>query len=216
MPVERDAFIGFLGDIREAKQTLDDANMAHAGIWKRAEPLGIHPQAAKLTARIDAMEARKRGEFLRAFDLYRGWLDWDAQPDLFQDGMMAGEISADTRDAAELVEAPPDDAVVSEYRGPVDPAQVEEVEADFGDDAPAVADEDLATAGHVFAAGRQVGAAGADGADGADNPHPEDTPSHVIWARGHAQGLRDAAAIVEDEPADVAPRHRRRAADVVH
>lgn len=212
--LQPDTFHRFIRTVSAAKQKLSDANMAHAGEWKKAEPLGIHPQAAKLYCRLDDMEETKRRDFLRAFDQYREWADWRAQPDMFDDQPDAGD-----RPPVELVEAPligedeREDADRTEAERPAtaEDAAAGDVEADGVED-EAAADQ-LAGAGFVFADGK---AAALDGRPVDDNPHPADAPTHSIWSRGHAQGLRDkeagerAEAAVSTSDDEATPPTRRR------
>lgn len=198
--LDRETYMGFMADVAEKKQELDDTKMSHAGAWKKAEALGIHPDVAKLFAKLDRYEPTKLADWLRSFDKYRPWYeDWTAQPDLWDDQPTesAGAEQEDREDgdgdepgldldqretaAAGDPEPPPDTEAVLR----------EQEEADPVDETPAEATEELAGAGYTFEAGRGNALAG----NGAElNPHPASSPSRDIWARGHAQGLKDKAA----------------------
>src|SRR4051812_26189062 len=83
--LDRDTYMDFMAGVAEKKQELDDAQTSHAGAWKKAEPLGVHPDVAKLFGKLDRMEDTKRNDYLRAFDTYRPWYEhWHAQPDMFE------------------------------------------------------------------------------------------------------------------------------------
>jgi hypothetical protein len=222
-------FQTFVAEAASAKQELDDANMAHAGAWKKADALGIHAQAAKLYCRLDKMEATKRADFLRAFDQYREWAGhWVAQPDMLEDDGAAETAGAagpddqvdEERDEGGAAETPiGEPARETEPLAAAEPIAAEPEAADWGEDRAAEASAELETAGYTFAAGKQ---AGHDGAEAGANPHPETSPSHPIWLRGHAQGVKEreeaAAAPATDADQDEARneaasngRRRRRA-----
>lgn len=217
--LDRETFEGFIATVKDARQELDDANMAHAGAWKKADALGIHPGAAKLFCKLDKMEDAKRSDFLRSFDHYRKWVDWDAQPDLWDDQPANAPPATDAEqdDGGDADEHEPGlDLTESTPRKPTplpdtDTVLQEQEEEDPVDDTPAEATEELTNGGYTFAAGRSTAMSG----NGADfNPHPKGTPSHDMWARGHAQGLADKAAEDEageqdDDSADEAPSTRR-------
>jgi hypothetical protein len=219
--LEADTFRRFVRTVGTARSRLNDANMTHAGEWKKAEPLGIHPQAAKLFCRLDDMEDTKRKDFLRAFDTYREWADWAAQGDMFEEET---EGTADA--AAEPPEGDGEGAGDDTGREPSEPLPEREplpdnveVEADHGEDTSAEATEELANAGYTFADGRQ---AAIEGRAAEGNPHPETSPAYPIWARGHAQGLRDHEETSADEtdsgvvPLNGGRRSRRASAEAVH
>lgn len=210
--LDQDTFNHFGREVKAAKQELNDATMAHAGVWKNAEPRGIHPAAAKLYLKLDDMEDTKRADFLRAFDLYRRWADhWRVQADILEEeaSTEAAAAERDERDQREAEEAPLD---FSE-REPAEPQPIPEpaapeVEADLGEEGAAEATEELAAAGFIFADGRS---AAIEGQDVDANPHPEGTAAHPIWARGHAQGTRDKAEAENPETdAGVVPLNGRR------
>lgn len=215
--LDRETFYTFIGDVARAKQRLDDANMSHAGIWKKAEPYGVHSQAAKLFCRLNRMEDTKRADLLRAFDTYRSWAEhWAVQADLLAEdgaedgddlqddaGEQAGDDRGDDRDPTPIDREP---ALLAESE-----EGTPEVEAEIGEESVTEATEELAGAGYTFAAGRY---AALTGEDAETNPHPEGSLPHSIWSRGYAAGvlLKDGG----DEPA--APpsngRRRRAAAEV--
>lgn len=215
--LDRDTFMRFIGDAAAAKQELDDAATAHAGVWKKTETYGIHKEAAKLFAKLDRMEDTKRADYLRAFDLYRGWAPWSAQPDMFEDqpatpGAAQREDDRDGIGEAEVVEP-----ALTEYLDRVaEPTEREtpvEVEAEGAEDEGELQPtEDLTGAGYVFADGKQ---AALEGRPADTNPHAEASAAHPIWARGHAQGTREREeAYTETEAeAEVVPLKggRRRA-----
>jgi hypothetical protein len=202
-------FHRFIGDVAALKQELDDAGTAHASGWKKADPLGIHPEAAKLYCRLDKMEDTKRADFLRAFDRYREWSDWAIQPDMFDDesvmaGAMAREADGDGTDEApersERAPAEPGPLPVTE--------EALKVDADLGEETAVEATEELAGAGFIFADGKQ---AALDGREAEVNPHAEGATAHSIWARGHARGVADKAEAESGETeADVVPLSQRR------
>jgi hypothetical protein len=206
----RDQFMTFHADVAEARQELDDAGTSHAGVWKKADPLGVHPKVAKVCFSIEKMEDTKRRDWLRAFDQYREWFGWNAQPDIFEQRVEParepvsgerGKGDGDDDSAGQPAEPTPE-------REPL-PDNVE-VEADVGEETTAEATEELSGAGYTFAAGRQAALEG-DAAE--TNPHPETSPSHPIWVRGHAQGLRDKEAAESGEAeadTDVVPLRGRR------
>lgn len=208
-PLDRDTFFHFVGHVNAAKQKLDDAAMAHAGEWKKADPYGIHAQAAKLFCRLDKMEELKRGDFLRAFDKYRDWSDWDAQADLVD----AVEEDIEAQERAEREGDDENDESGEPSREPATIAAdkespVPEVEADEGVDSAAEVTEELARAGFLFADGKS---AALNGEALETNPHPQDGTAHGIWSRGHAQGLREIAEReAATEAAEAAPVNGRR------
>lgn len=196
-------FHNFITDISAAKQELDDANMAHAGAFKKADALGIHGQAAKLYLRLDKMETTKRTDFLRSFDQYREWAEhWTEQPDILDEDA-AGEAAAAATKAeteGDIAREPP---AADETSGVAAAAEADvaadKPEADWGDEQPTVeATADLDTAGFTFSAGRT---AGLEGKQPTDNPHPMTSPSGPIWERGRMQGAKDKAE------ADAAAEH---------
>jgi hypothetical protein len=197
--LDQSTFFRFISGVKTVKQDLDDAAMAHAAEWKKAEPLGIHSAAAKLFAQLDRMEDLKRADFLRAFDRYRNWAAWNAQSDLLETTETAAEVGSADRDYEDEERADHADADASEHTER-EPAAVQEplaeVEADLGEDTAAEATEELAGAGFVFADGKE---AALSGQAVETNPHSEGSPSHSIWTRGHAQGLRDKDAAAEAE-----------------
>ncbi|AIB11800.1 hypothetical protein ABAZ39_07270 [Azospirillum argentinense] len=206
-------FFGFVDDVKEARQELDDANTAHATTHKKADGLGIHPQAVKLYLRLDKMEDTKRNDFLRAFDQYRGWAGhWSAQADLYeQPGADATPLeeamNATDRDSSDepkplgdivagiVADAKPayDVASPSDLPG----AEPADEQADWGDEGSDETNAELENAGFTFAEGRK---AGQQGAEADANPHPAASPSHAIWERGRVQGAADEPA--EDEATD--------------
>lgn len=218
--LERDAFSRFVRDVGAAKQELNDAGTAHASAWKKADPLGIHPEAAKLYCRLDRMEDTKRTDFLRSFDRYRGWAEhWAVQADLLEQEP-AGTAEHDEHEQGEERDQQEDDAhdltereSVEAEMAPVAEA-APEVEADVGEDGAAEATEELANAGYTFAAGKE---AALEGQPAEANPHPETSPSHPIWARGHAQGLREKEEGTETEAETaVVPLNGRRSRGAAH
>lgn len=213
-------FFGFVDDVKEARQELDDANTAHATTHKKADGLGIHPQAVKLYLRLDKMEDTKRNDFLRAFDQYRGWADhWHAQADLYEqpgaDATPLEEaINATDRDSSDepkplgdivagiVADAKPAYDVASPPDLPG--AETADEQADWGEEGADETNAELENAGFTFAEGRK---AGQQGAEADANPHPAASPSHAIWERGRVQGAADEPAEDQDETADDADQH---------
>lgn len=211
--VSKEMFNRFMAGVAATKQDCDDANMANAAEWKKADQNGINKWAAKVVQKLDKMESTKRDAAWRALKLYGGYRGHFDQADLFEEPT---EPAAATAAQPDLVEADAEEREPAEPREPAEatarpePEPVPEVEADEGEETTAEATEELAGAGFTFAAGKQAAMQG-EPAD--TNPHPDNTPSHPIWARGHAQGLKEAAdPVAEGEGETVvpmAPRGRR-------
>lgn len=69
------------------KTDMDEARGELGAAVKNAEDAhGIHRKAFKLCLSLDRMEDAARADFLRAFDDYRGKLDLNPQPDMFDEG----------------------------------------------------------------------------------------------------------------------------------
>lgn len=232
----KDKFEGFTRNIKRLKQELADSTTAHAAAWKDADPMGIHPKAAKLFLDLDRMEDTKREDFLRSFDRYRAWAGWGAQPDMFEQPEEPADEPLPFQAAA-----PPtpehDTEGLGEGAGEESGDLIDEVEeveaAETGVDADGEEDEgdtevteDPMQGPKEFEAGRE---AAKSGAEAEENPHPAGTSLSLAWANGHKQGLRDKAfeeeaAAEEDRGAEVVPmtrgrsRGRRTAAEpaVVH
>lgn len=211
MKLTADVFHGFLRAVAATKQKCDDANMANAGQWKKAEPQGIHPAAAKVIAKLDGMEDTKRADFLRSFDHMRSLMPWTAQADIFETEQTAAgdpdhrDDDGEGRDAEDPAEREPADALVAEEREPV-----AEVEADVGEEIPTEVTEELERVPGEFAAGRK---AAGDGQPAEANPHPEGGVLHTNWARGHKLGPIEEEAETSVVPLNERRRGRRAAAE---
>jgi hypothetical protein len=219
----RDQYMDFTANSAALRAELDEASTAHAGYFKRGDSIGVHLEAAKLSMKLDKMEPTKRADFLRAFDLYREWYEeWTVQGDLLD---TADEDAGDYGQAQDYAAGADETAEADAAEAAVAPAEAGEVnapepvvgtvEADFGDDKPLTPPAELEGAGYTFETGV---AAGRDGAPLESNPHIVTHPSHLIWARGHAKGVKDAAAqenaVDADAPGveqeEAAPKGRRK------
>jgi len=214
--VSQEVFNGFIASVASTKQDVDDATTANAGAWKKADTLGIHPEAAKLYLRLDRMEDLKRADFLRSFDIYRGWADWSAQVDMFE--QQEDRDPAPSAPPLRLVDAesgePIEGGETGGESGPIvtseELLEQQKLDADVGEENPIQSTEDLENAGYTFGAGKQ---AAIEGEPVEANPHPEHSPSHALWARGHAVGMAlPAEEEAEKEPAPPTGRGRRRGA----
>lgn len=211
--LQAEQFLSFLDEVSTLRQDLADANTEHAGAWKKADALGIHPRAAKQIARLDKMDAVKRADELRSFDQMRRWMAerWGAQPDLYEQEQPATPLeeaidrTSSTGDEPQALgnvvrlvvegveDAGAEPKPLYDVASPPDlPGQQTEgagvPEADWGEDGADAASPELDNAGYTFANGRTAGRQG----HGAEmNPHAETSPSHAIWERGRVQGAKD-------------------------
>lgn len=208
-------FKSFLGSVGELRQDLDDAAMAHAAEFKKADSLGIHKAASALVMKLDKMEPAKRADFLRSFDQYRDWMEeWDAQPDLLEQNDEDDESAGD--EAGEEDGAGEDGG----YGDAGDPPPITEPTPRAEADAPVLVDADqgdtlnapivqLEDAGYIFATGKE---AGLEGKQATDNPHRETDAAYAVWERGRALGAqhRDNPPVDDEPPAATNKGSRRR------
>lgn len=96
-PVKLDRLVA---SIKRARQAKDDANTAHASIWKEAKDAGCHTEALKLALKLDKMEDDKRNDFLRSFDQLRGHLGLNRALDMFDQVGAEVSIAADSDKAS--------------------------------------------------------------------------------------------------------------------
>lgn len=75
--VKREDYDTFMASVDNTKGTLDAARMANANEWKRADNINVHPAVAKQMLKLRKMDDIKRNAWLRAFDIYRGWEEFD-------------------------------------------------------------------------------------------------------------------------------------------
>lgn len=194
-----------LTDIGASKAKVDDANMAHAGLFKKFETIGIHTKAFKAILRLYRMEPSARADELRAFDQYRSLItEFDDQPDLLEEPTVI--VASEPVGAGDVL-----DVVSDIIREAVSVQIGDKTEAEPKTNyEPAVNldGDDFDQAGHVFNAGKT---AGATGVDASENPYAEDTPSFPVWATGHAAGVKQRAAasagpVVDEAPAAAKPK----------
>jgi hypothetical protein len=204
----RNEFIEFVTEAKAARQELDDASMAHAGVFKRGDGLGVHTQAAKLYLQLDRMEDTKRQDFLRAFDQYREWSNWDAQGDLLEQAVEVAEqaiANAPGEGEGEAEEQVPEQQPEpAEAAAPAEPAVAGAPEADWGE-LTTDGQPELERAGFVYAEGQRAGAErlGPD-----DNPHPKMSALHAVWERGRV----NPTPVAEEDVEELSPRRGRRRA----
>lgn len=205
-------FKSFIGSVGELRQDLDDASMAHAAEFKKADSLGIHKAASALVMKLDKMEAAKRADFLRSFDTYRDWMEeWDAQADLLeQDDESSGEDGGEDGEGGGYGDASNPPPVGEPTRAEPE-APVQQVDADQGDNLNQTVVQ-LEDAGYIFATGK---AAGLEGKEPGDNPHQETQPAFAVWERGRALGAehRENPPVEAEEPAPKKGARRRKKAD---
>ena len=83
-----------MGELRNLKQKVDDAQMSYAEYFKRLQDKsGMDTKAVKMVRQIDRMAWDKRRAFLNEFDRWRSCLGWDDQQDLFEQANNAGGSS---------------------------------------------------------------------------------------------------------------------------
>lgn len=203
-------FKSFIGSVGELRQDLDDASMAHAAEFKKADSLGIHKAASALVMKLDKMEAAKRADFLRSFDTYRDWMEeWDAQADLLeQDDESSGEDEGGEGGGYCDTSNPPP---IGEPTRAEPEAPVQQVDADQGEETGSGPVEDLEKAGYIFATGKAAGLAGEDLEAGA--PDQKQQPAaYASYSRGHALGVqqRENPPAADDDEVPKKKGSRRR------
>ncbi|WP_372393804.1 hypothetical protein ABMY26_00645 (plasmid) [Azospirillum sp. HJ39] len=102
--ISADLVVETVGNIREKKQVLSDAQMGHAGEYKAAEKKGLHTKALKLAVVMAKEEPAKRLAFWKHFVHYVTVLNLDKDPQrsIF-DGQEAMPSADDVADAVGVI-----------------------------------------------------------------------------------------------------------------
>lgn len=80
---DRDKVVAIASSLDRYRQSLDDANTAHATEWKRVEALQLDKQAFKLALKLRSMEATKRDAYLGDLEFLIDVFGLKAQGNLF-------------------------------------------------------------------------------------------------------------------------------------
>ena len=194
----------FMSSVDATKQELDEARMDNANAWKQADELNVHPTVAKLVLKLRKMSEVKRGDYLRAFDMYREWEDFEVE-DLVDkaEELARSEAQAKENEALEIeevdkVQAEHDDRIAAR----ADKAEIEDSfdidggadnEIDFGDDEEEEGDPDAYALGEQACRGARKKQ---------ENPYdPEETESEYnLWEEGwnHAYNNGEFATAKKD------------------
>lgn len=75
--VDEKTYLEFMASIANTKGTLDGARIKNANAWKEADRKNIHAFVAKLMLKLRGMDDIKRNDFLRAWDVYLAYENFD-------------------------------------------------------------------------------------------------------------------------------------------
>lgn len=120
----------FMSGIDATKGKLDAARMLNANEWKGADDLNIHSAVAKLMLKLRKMSDLQRNDFLRSFDAYREYEDFD-ESDLIDDAEEKARGEAQAVEEKEKRQDEIDAGMTERAEKVVDKAADKEIEDSF-------------------------------------------------------------------------------------
>lgn len=176
-------------DIAAARGDLDEASMAHAGIYKEAKKKGANNKMLKSVASLARLDEVKRQDAIRSFFTYCRWAGYLDQTDLFNNAVPG--LPANLGAGSDVPENEDDDEEDAEKVNGDETGSEEKVQgpdSDWHGGEGEGAEKVLDKGGEIFAQGER---AGLDGMIAKDNPH-EDATAKGLWERGRKKGVKAA------------------------